>query len=200
MESDKIIEYDDGRRLVFRRYVPPGFSGKPKTVLNALRRIEATLMDEERWLKGAWYKIARPQEDWNNPFCDDWKACLAGIAQAVTYGAHRYENRVESYYNEQTQRYEYQVIPYASNNRQWNLDEVYVPGESSDPDFHLYTEVLAALVEAATQVATQKRNEDAPDADKWSTMWADVPEFNDWAGITRTDVNAVVHQAIINAA
>jgi hypothetical protein len=177
----------------FRVFVPKGFrSGPPATAKEALQRTRALLRDEERWTTSTWYEIARPDEDPENPFCDDWKACLDGALIAVTLGAHRKLTQRVSHWDSTLGRYVRSIEDVPSDEREWDIGPD--PADDRDKESPMWP-----IIQEARALIIRAANELYPRPDPWMghpDLFASVPEFNDAPLRTRTDVMKVLDKAI----
>jgi hypothetical protein len=172
----------------FRPYVPKGFGGLPTTAKNALQRARALLKDEARWVKGNWYTIEDPDEDPENPYCDDWKVCLDGALLAVTVGSKRQLTRVNSRYEEDDSMYGGHYVEYAEDlsgfEREWSIE----PDDLRDkPMWPIIKEARKLIVQAATELYPRP---------SFYSEYDDVPGFNDATGTEYPNVMAVLNKAI----
>jgi hypothetical protein len=190
--------------IEWRTHIPQGFNGPATTPLEALIRGQFVLFEEDRWVKSAWFDNEHPEEDPEDPFCNDWQVCAAGAVLMVSVGAARRVERLK--WKEQSDVQPDDKIVRASNPALDDPDAfvkvlcpipkdvqswgILWPDEQDNVDtpegWDVYQEALEFLRAGAVKATGR--------------VWSDVPTFNDASMISRTEVLKAFSQAIALAA
>jgi len=151
---------------------------------------------EERWLKNNWFENQDPNQDPEDPWCDGWATCLGGMVASLTIGMARSLSHVGTERDDATDEITgYRVCLVKEHTGvDWNLIyDVDVQQNSPDgspwydfvgdpQDWDLYKETNETLVAVANEM--------------YGHDFDSVPEFNDSAMTTRSEVMRVVNKAI----